>query len=188
MDIRPIGDRSGALATFGIQAGPAAGSEVLIHSPVVRIGRAAQNDVVVEDDSVSTTHAVLEFDSAGWRLTDLGSTNGTFVEGVRLAPEVATPLPYGSTVRFGGVRLHFRAVEEADPEAARAEYTPAAPRQRLAEQRTGFRLPVWVVLLLLLLVVLAIIIFGWMTEPVPMPAPAPATTTLLLPTPLPGGP
>ncbi len=188
MEIRPIGDRSGALAAFGVQIGPQTGHEVPILSPVAYIGRGSQNDVVIEDDSVSTRHAVLEFDSGGWRLTDLNSTNGTSIEGVRLAAEVPTPLPYGATVRFGGVRLHFRPVDEADPAAARAQYAPPPPPQRLAEQRTGFRLPVWVVLLLLLLVALAVFIFGWMIEPAPVPVPTSPTTTLLLGTVTPGAP
>ncbi len=185
MEITPVGDRSGALAAFGIQVGPRAGEEVPVRSPVARIGRGGQNEIVIDDDSVSSTHARLEFDNGGWRLTDLRSTNGTFVESVRLAPEVPTPLPYGSSVRFGGVRLHFRPIEEADPEQARAEYTPPPPRQRLAEERTGFRLPVWVVILLLLLIVLAIFFFGWVwVEPSPVP-PTP-TTVLLMPAVPPG--
>jgi pSer/pThr/pTyr-binding forkhead associated (FHA) protein len=188
MEITPVGDRSGALAAFGIQAGPRVGDEVPVRLPVVQIGRGAQNEIVIDDDSVSASHARLEFDSGGWRLTDLRSTNGTFVESVRLAPEVPTPLRYGSTVRFGGVRLHFRPVEEADPDTARADYAPPPPRQRLAEERTGFRLPVWVVILLLLLIVLAIFFFGWVwVEPTPIP-PTPTTGLLRPAAPVPAAP
>ena len=75
--------------------------------------RCAGCDVVVDDDSVSAQHARLEYDMGGWRITDLQSTNGTAVEGVRLAPGVPTPLPYGVTVRLGGVQLQFREVEHA---------------------------------------------------------------------------
>lgn len=180
MEITPVGDRSGALAAFGIQVGPRAGDEVPIRQPVARIGRAKQNEIVIDDDSISASHARLEFDHGSWLLTDLRSTNGTFVESVRLAPEVPTPLAYGSTVRFGGVRLHFRPVEQADPAAARAEYTPPPPRTRLAEESTGFRLPVWVVVLLLLLIILAIVIFGWVWSG-PTPVLDAPTTTLLFP-------
>ncbi|HEV2733498.1 MAG TPA: FHA domain-containing protein, partial [Longimicrobiaceae bacterium] len=122
MEITPLGDRSGALAAFGIQTGPQAGKEVPVRLPVVRIGRAAGNDVVIPDDSVSASHALLEFERDAWRITDLESTNGTYVEGIRLAPQVPTPLGYGASVRFGGIPLHFRAVETADPAAARAQY------------------------------------------------------------------
>jgi pSer/pThr/pTyr-binding forkhead associated (FHA) protein len=191
MDITPIGDRTGALAAFGVQAGPLAGQEVPIRQPVVRIGRATQNEVVIEDDSISATHARLEYEHGSWLLTDLRSTNGTFVESVRLAPEVPTPLPYGSTVRLGGVRLHFRALEEADPATARAEYREPPPRQKLVEERRGFRLPLWLVVLLLLLIVLAIFFFGWVwIDPTPpaVPDPVPAATTGMLLPPVPATP
>jgi len=160
MEITPRGEGSGALATFSILAGPHTGEKVPVRSPVVRIGRGTGNDIVMNDDSVSANHASLEFDEGAWRITDLDSTNGTFVESVRLAPQVPTPLPYGASVRFGGVRLLFVSVDEADPEAARAEYVEpeAAPtiRERAA---AGRRFPVWMVLLILVLLVLAVVLF-----------------------------
>jgi pSer/pThr/pTyr-binding forkhead associated (FHA) protein len=180
----PDGDHSGALAVFGVQAGTHAGEEIPIRSPVARIGKGSQNEIVIPDDSVSTIHAQLEFGEGGWRLTDLGSTNGTYVEGVRLAPDVPTPLPYTSVVRFGGVGFHFRDVEAADPQAARARYTPPPETTRLADQRSGFRLPVWVIFMVLLLIALAIFFLGWVWTPTPSPAP---TTALLLPAAVPGG-
>lgn len=177
MSIPPTGDRSGALAAFGIQAGPNSGEEVPIRLPVVSIGRGSKNDLVLADDSVSTTHARLEYENGAWRLTDLESANGTFVESVRLAPQVPTPLSYGSTVRFGGTRLHFRGVEAADPDAARASYTPPPAATTVRERRTGFRLPVWLVVLLLVLIALTFFLFGWVwTDPVVVP---PAQTVLL---------
>lgn len=152
-------DRSSppALALLGVLAGPRIGEEYPIVSPVVSIGQGPQNDVVIDDDSVSRSHARLEFSAGSWLLTDLESTNGTTVEGVRLAPGVPTPLAYANTVRLGGVRLQFREVAEADPEAARAAFhpAPAAPDDRPRH----FRLPLWVVLLILLLIAVAVVIF-----------------------------
>ncbi|HEX2092134.1 MAG TPA: FHA domain-containing protein [Longimicrobiaceae bacterium] len=159
MEITPRGDRSGALAAFGIRAGPYVGEEIPVRLPVVRIGQAAGNDIVISDDSVSANHARLEFDQGAWRLTDLESTNGTYVEGVRLAPQVPTPLVYGASVRFGGVPLHFRALEEADPAAARAEYVAPEAAPTLRERPRGRRLPVWLVLVLLVLLALAVVLF-----------------------------
>lgn len=148
---------SQALALFGVLAGPRLGDEFPVLSPVVTIGQGPQNDLVLDDDSVSRNHARLEFRAGSWLLTDLESTNGTTVEGVRLAPGVPTPLAYANTVRFGGVRLQFREVETADPEAARASYREP-PRQQ-EERRRHFRLPLWVVLLLLVLIAVAVAIF-----------------------------
>ncbi|MFL5541762.1 MAG: FHA domain-containing protein, partial [Longimicrobiaceae bacterium] len=104
--------QAGPLATFGIAAGPRYGEQIPVPAPVVTVGRGAGCQVVIDDDSVSAQHARLEYDLGGWRITDLGSTNGTAVEGVKLAPDVPTPLPYGATVRFGGVKLHFRDVPD----------------------------------------------------------------------------
>ena len=182
MEITPLGDRSGALAAFGIQHGPQAGKEVPILLPVVRIGRAAENEVVIPDDSVSAAHARLEFDEGAWRITDLESTNGTYVEGVRLAPQVPTPLGYGATVRFGGVPLHFRAVETADPAAARARYVEPERRATIREgAAAGRRIPMWLVLLILVLLALAVVFFTTFNPTPPAPAPAAGAAALLLP-------
>lgn len=177
MEITPLGDRSGALAAFGIQAGPQAGKEVPIRLPVARIGRAAGNDVVIPDDSVSASHAVLEFDEGAWRLTDLESTNGTYVEGVRLAPQVPTPLAYGASVRFGGVPLHFRAVDAADPAAARAQYVAPERAPTIREAGGGGRrFPLWLALLILVLLAVAVVLFTTF-NPGADPAPRVEPTT-----------
>jgi pSer/pThr/pTyr-binding forkhead associated (FHA) protein len=177
MSITPTGDPTGALAAFGVQVGPQAGDEVPIHLPVVSVGRASQNDIVIPDDSVSTTHSRLEYQDGAWRITDLGSKNGTYVEGVRLAPEVPTPLPFGSTVRFGGTRLHFRPVQNADPEKARASYSAPPPPETIRTRRSGFRLPVWLLAVILILLAIAALVLGWLwTEPLPT---APPTTAAL---------
>jgi hypothetical protein len=187
MSITPTGDRSGALAALGVLAGPQTGEEVPIRQPVVTVGKGKQNDVVLADDSVSTTHARIEYWEGAWRITDLNSANGTYVESVRLAPEVPTPLPYGSTVRFGGTRMHFRAVETADPDAARAAYTPPPPTKSVRERGTGLRIPVWLVALLLVLLVLAaVLIYNFTVAPTgvpttPVPPTGPAASAALHP-------
>ena len=52
-----------------------------IRVPVVNIGRADFNDIVLAEPSVSTTHAKLQRRDGLWVISDLGSTNGTYVEG-----------------------------------------------------------------------------------------------------------
>ncbi|CAN5799243.1 hypothetical protein BH23GEM6_BH23GEM6_02560 [soil metagenome] len=177
MAITPQDDSGKPLALFAIQAGPRIGEELPINSPQVTIGSGNQNDLVIADDSVSTNHALLEYEYGGWRLTDLDSTNGTYVEGVKMAPQVPTPLPYGSSVRFGGLRLHLRHVPAADPESARAAFQPAERERTLAEERkTGFRMPLWILLVILLIVVaVAVGVFAWMhpgTQPAGTATPA----------------
>jgi hypothetical protein len=72
----------------------------LVSSPV-RVGRAADNDLVLPDPEVSRHHARLEPEGEGWRAIDLGSTNGTWVNGVRLNAGTITS---GDEVAFGSIR------------------------------------------------------------------------------------
>lgn len=154
-------NRPSALAVFGVLAGPRLGEELPVHAPVISIGQDPQNDLVLEDDSVSRNHAKLEFKMGSWLLTDLNSTNGTAIEGVKITAGVPTPLAYASTVRFGGVKLQFREVEDADPEAARATFREAEPEDTVIGG--GFRLPLWIFLLILIVLALvAYLVIGGM--------------------------
>ena len=71
------------------------------------VGKAAENDVALEHDpTASHLHAVLERFSAGWCVTDLGSSNGTWVNGERVWS--AHRLRHGDEIRVGQTRLVFR--------------------------------------------------------------------------------
>ena len=169
--------QAGPLATFGIAVGPRYGEQIPVPAPVVTVGRGAGCQVVIDDDSVSAQHARLEYDLGGWRITDLASTNGTAIEGIKLAPEVPTPLPYGATVRFGGVKLVFREVAEVDVDAARAGWVEPEKATTLKQERRGFRFPLWLALLvaiLLALLVYAIVEVSRPPEPIPIPVPSTA--------------
>jgi hypothetical protein len=163
MSIARSEEPNAALAAFGYHAGPRVGESIPVRSPVLTLGQGSRNDIVLADDTISTVHARLEYDAGQWRLTDLGSTNGTFVEGVRLSPNVPTPLAYGSVVRFGLVTLEFHPVETADPDAARAGYTPPPEPTPLAGRKGGFRLPLW--LFLVIVIVLAALLFFVLQTP-----------------------
>ncbi|HET8540056.1 MAG TPA: FHA domain-containing protein [Anaeromyxobacter sp.] len=72
----------------------------------VRLGRDADNDLVIDDATLSRVHLVLRRDArGGWAAQDAGSRNGTRVDG---AP-ARTPLPLrqGSVIEAGAVRLTF---------------------------------------------------------------------------------
>lgn len=171
--------QAGPLATLGVVAGPRYGEQLAVPAPVVTLGRAAACEVVIDDDSVSAQHARLEFDLGGWRITDLGSVNGTAVEGVKLAPQVPTSLPYGTTVRLGGVKLQFRQVAGADLDGARAAYAPPPPPTALKDERRGFRFPLWLAVLVLLLLAVVAYVAVEMSgpppaEPIPVAPTAPA--------------
>jgi len=69
-----------------------------------RIGRSEESDVFLVDPSVSRTHAVVEVDGVEPLVRDLGSTNGTFVNGERIE---ARPLRDGDELMFGNTRMRF---------------------------------------------------------------------------------
>jgi predicted component of type VI protein secretion system len=89
---------------------------------VTLFGRDVTNDIVLADAEVSRQQARLTHTPGGYVLEDLGSTNGSFVNGERLiAPRVLNP---GDLVGFGeNVTLTF---ESAEPEAAATIVSPVA--------------------------------------------------------------
>ena len=74
--------------------------------PLAHVGRGAHNDVVIDNDSVSDSHAKLTMRDHAWYVVDLGSTNGTYVAGARISGEQR--LEGTPDVRFGGVKVVFR--------------------------------------------------------------------------------
>jgi hypothetical protein len=72
----------------------------------VLIGRSRRCDFVVGDASVSRRHALLLKGEGGWTLWDLGSTNGTRVNGWRVERAVLRP---GDELELGGSRFRFAA-------------------------------------------------------------------------------
>ncbi len=90
------------------------GQRLAIRVPVVNVGRADYNDLVLPDDSVSTVHAKFQRREGIWVLVDLDSTNGTFVDGERVEQDV--PLAPGALVRFGEVRGFFGPADQDEPE------------------------------------------------------------------------
>lgn len=92
--------------------------------PRVTIGRAAGNDVCLPGDRlVSQTHAVVELYGASFVVRDLGSSNGTFVNGERLVAERA--LRPGDRIELGRTVAVFHPGEAAAVE--RTDTGPAAP-------------------------------------------------------------
>ncbi|HEX6032645.1 MAG TPA: FHA domain-containing protein [Tepidiformaceae bacterium] len=71
------------------------------------IGRDGGNGIVLADPSVSGRHAAIERTRTGWRLTDLGSTNGTLVDG-RAVDGRGVLLTGGEQVSLGSVVLRFQ--------------------------------------------------------------------------------
>jgi pSer/pThr/pTyr-binding forkhead associated (FHA) protein len=83
---------------------PPANSTIAL-GPINSIGRNVNNTIYVEDDFVSTTHAMLTFRGRSWFVEDQGSTNGTYVNGHRIDRPVA--LSFGDEVMVGRVRMRL---------------------------------------------------------------------------------
>ncbi len=68
--------------------GPLQGTELVLDRKELRIGRAPNSDLVLDDDYVSTQHARIQRIDDGWVIQDLNSTNGTYVDGQRIGAPV----------------------------------------------------------------------------------------------------
>ena len=108
--ITPTAPTAAPLASMLVRSGTLKGRRLPIKTLVANIGRADFNDVVIADPSVSTSHAKLQRRDDVWILADLNSTNGTFVDGERIAGEMA--LAPGATVAFGDVAVLFEPLDD----------------------------------------------------------------------------
>ena len=119
-----------ATAVLPAQGTPAAPAPPLPPA-TVRIGRAPDNDIVLADHDVSRHHAELRAVAGAYRIADMGSYNGTYVNGQRITD---APLSEGDLVRIGAARFRLsghelRRVTGGGAAAAPAGAPPAgAPR------------------------------------------------------------
>ena len=90
-----------------------------------RVGRAPRNDIVLAEMSVSREQAEITVLEDGVEIRDLGSTNGTLVDGRRVLDTIE--IRTGQTIRFGAPGVEFRLVE--DPVA---DWSSALPLARLS--------------------------------------------------------
>src|SRR4051812_30052549 len=79
------------------------------------IGRSTRTDLRIDDRSVSAEHATLRWTGRGWVLRDLGSRNGTWVDGHRVASGDSMALMEGDALSFGSAEPRFRLIETGPP-------------------------------------------------------------------------
>jgi hypothetical protein len=126
--------------TLTVQRGPQRGQRSSVAKGSIILGRVAGSDVVISDPEVSRRHASITWERGQPVIRDLGSTNGTFVNGVRLTGPQA--LRDGDTIGLGKVQLGFQcpAVAGAYPTVARPAPPPPAyapPPSPPVEARRG---------------------------------------------------
>lgn len=107
------------MAKLTIRSGPQAGRELVVDRPSIRIGRGSGNEITLQDDQASRQHAEITQQGNQYFVRDLGSTNGTFVNGQRISG--AQPLQPGDQIRVGETTLGFQPAA-----AAAAAPAPAA--------------------------------------------------------------
>ena len=98
-----------------MRSGPNPGTVYALESDQIGIGRDSSNGIVVNDAEVSRRHSRLSFQGGKYVLEDLGSTNGTYVNGQRLTgPRV---LKSGEVVSLGEQIVFVYEAVESDPGA-----------------------------------------------------------------------
>ena len=94
------------LPQLKVLSGPRAGSMLHLRIPATTFGRGAENDYRFADDSqMSRNHCAIQHDKGVFTIRDLGSTNGTFVNGNQVGE---IELRAGDVIEFGEVRLEFQ--------------------------------------------------------------------------------
>ena len=99
-----------------VLSGPERGHERMIDRDLFRIGKAAENDFVLSDTTVSRAHCEIIREPKGYLLRDLGSTNGTLLDGAEIKEAWLKP---GAVITVGKVEIKVR------PYAERIELLPS---------------------------------------------------------------
>lgn len=109
------------------------------------VGRTKENDLVIEDESVSKVHAALVLNPEKMLLVaDTGSTNGTFINGQRIAYGRAFPIGENDKLKFGTVEVFLRRVPKETDFATKESYEvepPPTEAYQLPAQPTQAALP-----------------------------------------------
>jgi hypothetical protein len=107
---REPGAELGRIVIVASPAGEPPAGAVFGLDAVTTLGRDVNNTIVVEDPFISAEHAALTFRGRAWYIEDLGSTNGTFVNGSQV--ESVEPLGFGDEIQLGQVRLRLERARE----------------------------------------------------------------------------
>ncbi len=95
---RPNAFLASTRATLVVVEGPAAGSEYELDRPRLELGRGPELDLSFPDDAMSREHAAFEANDDGFRVRDMGSTNGVRVNGSQV---LACELKHADRLEIG---------------------------------------------------------------------------------------
>lgn len=161
---------------FVMRSGPTPGVVFPLEGEQLTIGRDSSNGVAINDAEVSRKHSRLTFQGGKYVIDDLGSTNGTFVNGQRLAGPVV--LKAGDVVSLGEqivlvydaisadagatVAVSRKAVQQAAPPVQ--SYAPPPQPAYSAPQATGQKrnmIPIFIGVGFLILICLCVMLLIW---------------------------
>jgi len=94
-------DTQGGVSTLAIHWMGGQVQKYPLTQPVYKIGRAPDNDLVINHPAVSGHHLNMEMVSGGYTITDLNSTNGTQLNGQQIVPNTPQPIHIGDAIRIG---------------------------------------------------------------------------------------
>ncbi len=83
-----------------------------INQNEMKVGKGPQNDIVLSDASVSGVHAMISFEDGVYKVSDLGSRNGTLLNDARITEP--RPIQHGDLIKMGHCALTFRLKEAGD--------------------------------------------------------------------------
>lgn len=102
----PSASDTGPARSLVITSGIATGTSLPLDDDFITIGRSADSTLVIVDEFTSTYHARLARTGEQWMLTDLDSTNGTRMNGVRITGTV--PVPVHTPITIGTTTFELR--------------------------------------------------------------------------------
>lgn len=126
-EIRNMADEEGGYPCLEVLSGPRGRGRYRLQKGQNAIGRSRENDIVLDDSSVSRRHAMVDVAENGATVADLGSRNGTKVGGQKIAQAVS--LAHKSRIKVGVFLLRFLtgpAEEEADVGSEPEQAAPAS--------------------------------------------------------------
>jgi pSer/pThr/pTyr-binding forkhead associated (FHA) protein len=100
-----VGSHPGSLT---VTSGALAGTSVPLRAAGVVIGRNPECALVLTDDYASGRHVKVYATTDGWYAEDLGSTNGTLLDGTRMAPNSPQPIRQGTEITVGRTTIQLR--------------------------------------------------------------------------------
>lgn len=146
-------------AKIKILSGPAHGKVFVLVKDFTSIGRDATNDIVLDNENVSSRHCKIKRLENRWVLADLGSTNGTFVKEKRIKEE--TVIASGEELRVGDVK--FTLEVEVEPKKTKVMTAGTKVMEAAPEEKKWFATPVFLSSLaaVLILIIAIPMIMGW---------------------------